>query len=66
MSSTRFLTQEELEAVVVDVGEELSSHVLKMIDAVYIRPDVDTLTDEEHLDDNMLDSRGAGDIAGTF
>ncbi|KAF2881065.1 hypothetical protein ILUMI_25114 [Ignelater luminosus] len=57
----RPLTINELEAIVEDIqnGDD--------IDAVYIPPDVDTLTDEENLDDDvLLEKVRVTDVAGTF
>ncbi|KAF2898316.1 hypothetical protein ILUMI_07859 [Ignelater luminosus] len=57
----RPLAIKELEAVVEDIqnGDD--------IDAVYIPPDVDTLTDEEDLDDDVvLEKAPVTDVAGTL
>ncbi|KAF2894891.1 hypothetical protein ILUMI_11285 [Ignelater luminosus] len=57
----RPLTIKELEAIVEDIqnGDD--------IDAVYIPLDVDTLTDEENLDDDvLLEKVPVTDVAGTF
>lgn len=60
----RPLSLQELEAL---LEEDSDIEGADEIDAVYIPPPVDTLTDEEDLDDNLLLEEGiATDIAGTF
>ncbi|CAH1954800.1 unnamed protein product [Acanthoscelides obtectus] len=65
----RFLTQSELEAAVEEAGQELYNYRKGALDAVYIPPDVDNVTDEEDVEDELLpeiDVPGPSDIAGTF
>ncbi|KAG5898938.1 hypothetical protein JTB14_004662 [Gonioctena quinquepunctata] len=58
MSFRKVLTQKELEAALEEAD---------VIDAVYIPPDVDTLTDEENIDDkNYSPENEPTDIAVTF
>ncbi|CAH1998516.1 unnamed protein product [Acanthoscelides obtectus] len=69
MSFRRFLTQSELEAAVEEAGQELYNYRKGALDAVYIPPDVDNVTDEEDVEDELLpemDVPGPSDIAGTF
>ncbi|CAH2014521.1 unnamed protein product [Acanthoscelides obtectus] len=69
MSFRRFLTQSELEAAVEEAGQELYNYRKDALDAVYIPPDVDNVTDEEDVEDELLpeiDVPGPSDIAGTF
>ncbi|KAF2881373.1 hypothetical protein ILUMI_24816 [Ignelater luminosus] len=61
MGNERRLTIKELESIVEDIqnGDD--------IDAMYIPPDVDTLTDEEDLDnDVLLEKVPVTDVGGTF
>ncbi|KAG5897082.1 hypothetical protein JTB14_036309 [Gonioctena quinquepunctata] len=67
MSCKKYLTVKELEAALEDALDDLERD--KQIDAVYIPPDVDSLTHEETIDDesSMNEDRFHGiDIAGTF
>ncbi|CAH1990478.1 unnamed protein product [Acanthoscelides obtectus] len=69
MSFRRFLTQSELEAALEEAGQELHNYRKDALDAVYIPPDVDNVTDEEVVEDELLpeiDVPGPSDIAGTF
>ncbi|CAG9772350.1 unnamed protein product [Ceutorhynchus assimilis] len=63
----KFLTQKELELALGEELDELHDEN-EQIDAVYIPPEVDQLTDEEDLSEdpeNIVNSQN-GDIAGTF
>ncbi|XP_060526929.1 uncharacterized protein LOC132702362 [Cylas formicarius] len=54
MTFPRYLTQKELEAAVDEiVMDEDNNNESQHIDAVYIPPEVDTLTDEEDINDNI-------------
>ncbi|XP_072377944.1 uncharacterized protein [Diabrotica undecimpunctata] len=57
----RPLTIQELEAAIEEIQNETE------IDAVIIPPDVDELTDEEEIDDDLLEGHDKPqDTAGTF
>ncbi|KAG5897895.1 hypothetical protein JTB14_008063 [Gonioctena quinquepunctata] len=64
----KVLTQKELEAALEEAVDELERQGHEdVIDAVYKPPDVDTLTDEENIDDeNYSPENEPTDIAGTF
>nr|CAH7727638.1 unnamed protein product [Callosobruchus chinensis]CAH7728822.1 unnamed protein product [Callosobruchus chinensis]CAH7736689.1 unnamed protein product [Callosobruchus chinensis] len=64
MPFSRYLTQKELEATVEEIMMEPNSDQSGEIDAVYIPPEVDTLTDEND-DMNPRESEEPIDIVGT-
>nr|CAH7735537.1 unnamed protein product [Callosobruchus chinensis]CAH7736557.1 unnamed protein product [Callosobruchus chinensis]CAH7737830.1 unnamed protein product [Callosobruchus chinensis] len=64
MPFSRYLTQKELEATVEEIMMEPNSDQSGEIDAVYIPPEVDTLTDEND-DMNPRESEEPTDIVGT-
>ncbi|VEN52385.1 unnamed protein product, partial [Callosobruchus maculatus] len=68
MPFSRYLTQKELEAAVEEIMREGDNDPDDEIDAVYIPPDVDTLTDEEDINEDMIvrESEEPTDIVGTF
>ncbi|KAK9702941.1 hypothetical protein QE152_g29632 [Popillia japonica] len=70
MSRNKFLTQKEIEAALESVIDELEFERNEdAIDAVYIPPEVDVLTDEENIDDEYIPTENLSqdpDIAGTF
>ncbi|KAJ8913353.1 hypothetical protein NQ315_008743 [Exocentrus adspersus] len=68
MAGKRFLTQRELEEVLQDVVTEIEDNGNECINAVYIPPDADELTDEETIDDNLVINEEPleREIAGTF
>nr|CAH7753976.1 unnamed protein product [Callosobruchus chinensis] len=53
MPFSRYLTQKELEAAVEEIMMEPNNDQSGRIDAVYIPPEVDTLTNEEDVNDDM-------------
>ncbi|XP_050306780.1 uncharacterized protein LOC126743635 [Anthonomus grandis grandis] len=70
----KFLTQKELESALYEVVDELeaehSGDVVE-IDAVYIPPEPNSLTDEENIEVDVIavnekNSQNDVDIAGTF
>lgn len=61
---TKFLNYADLEAAVEAVAIELENE--RKLDAVYIPPEVDCLTDEEDFDDATNEESGKNEIAGTF
>ncbi|XP_050301648.1 piggyBac transposable element-derived protein 3-like [Anthonomus grandis grandis] len=63
----KFLTQKELELALEEVVNELENEV-EQVDAVYIPPEVNQLTDEEEFseDPENIENSQNGDIAGTF
>ncbi|XP_060532014.1 uncharacterized protein LOC132705443 [Cylas formicarius] len=69
MAFSRYFTSKELEAAMEEiVMDEDNNNESQHIDAVCITPDVDTLTDEEDMNDNInLQEFGEPtDIVGTF
>lgn len=64
--TNRAWTTKELLAILQEDSDEESSPK-KCLDAVYIPPEVDTLTDDERLDENVIGEEPLEtDIAGTF
>nr|CAI5818477.1 unnamed protein product [Callosobruchus analis] len=68
MPFSRYLTQKELEAAVEAIMLDGINDQSDEIDAVYIPPEVDTLTDEEDVNDDMnpRESEEPFDVVGTF
>ncbi|XP_066261379.1 uncharacterized protein [Euwallacea similis] len=69
MSFSKYFTQKELEAALEEIVTDLQNNdESQHIDAVYIPPDVDTLTDEENINDenNLQEFEEPTDIVGTF
>nr|CAH7715080.1 unnamed protein product [Callosobruchus chinensis] len=68
MPFSRYLAQKELEAAVEEIVMEPNDDQSDGMDAVYIPPEVDTLTDEEDVNDDMnpRESEEPIDIVGTF
>ncbi|XP_066261335.1 uncharacterized protein [Euwallacea similis] len=75
MSFSKYFTQKELEAALEEIVTDLQNNdesqkiiFSELIDAVYIPPDVDTLTDEENINDenNLQEFEEPTDIVGTF
>nr|CAI5834682.1 unnamed protein product [Callosobruchus analis] len=68
MPFSRYLTQKELEAAVEEIMLDGINDQSDEIDAVYIPPEVDTLTDEEDVNDDMnpRESEEPFDVVGTF
>ncbi|CAH2001823.1 unnamed protein product [Acanthoscelides obtectus] len=64
-----FTLVEFYETAVEEAGQELYNYRKGALDAVYIPPDVDNVTDEEDVEDELLpeiDVPGPSDIAGTL
>ncbi|XP_066258479.1 piggyBac transposable element-derived protein 3-like [Euwallacea similis] len=69
MSFSKYFTQKELEAALEEIVTDLQNNdESQHIDAVYIPPDVDTLTDEEDInyENNLQEFEEPTDIVGTF
>nr|CAI5846111.1 unnamed protein product [Callosobruchus analis] len=68
MPFSRYLTQKELEAAIEEIMMDGINDQSDGIDAVYIPPEVDTLTAEEDVNDDMnpLESEEPFDVVGTF
>ncbi|XP_030751730.1 piggyBac transposable element-derived protein 3-like [Sitophilus oryzae] len=68
MPYKRFLTQRQLEEELESVVFELENDNNVVLDAVYIPPDTDALTDEEDIDDEniLAETAKPNDIVGTF